>query len=61
MTPDATEWACSDLDRATLEREITTFLRTHVDGAGRLLDLLASVPPDRSEAEYRSIRALALF
>ncbi len=55
------EWFCTALDRATLEREIATFLRTHADGAGRLLELLASIPPDRSEAEYRSIRAMALF
>jgi hypothetical protein len=61
MTPEVTEWSCSDLDRATLEREIATFLRTHTDGAGRLLELLASVPPVRTEAEFRSIRALALF
>ncbi len=61
MTPDVTEWSCSDLDRATIEREIATFLRTHTDGAGLLLELMASVPPDRSEAEYRAIRAMALF
>ena len=61
MTPEVTEWSCTALDRATLEREIATFLRTHVDGAGLLLELLASIPPDRSEAEYRAIRAMALF
>ena len=61
MTPDATEWACSDLDRITLAREIARFLRTHRDGAARLLELLASVPPSRTEGEYRSIRAMALF
>lgn len=61
MTPEVTEWSCSAIDRATLEREIATFLRTHTDGAGRLLELLESVPPDRTEAEYRAIRAMALF
>ena len=61
MTPEVTEWSCSAIDRATLEREIARFLRTHRDGAGRLLELLASIPADRSEAEFRSIRAMALF
>ena len=54
-------WSCSTLDRVTLEREIAKFLRTHRDGAGPLLDLLASVPADRTEAEYRATRALAWF
>lgn len=60
MTNDTTEWACSTLDRVTLEREIARFLRVHRDGAGLLLDLLASVPADRTEAEYAATRALAL-
>jgi hypothetical protein len=60
MTNDTTEWSCSELDRVTLEREIAKFLRTHRDGAGTLLELLHTVPPDRTEAEYRATRALAL-
>jgi hypothetical protein len=54
-------WACSTLDRVTLDREIAKFLRTHRDGAGTLLELLSSVPADRTEAEYRATRALAVF
>ena len=61
MTYDMTEWACSELDRKTLDREIASFLRTHKDGAGTLLDLLHTVPPDRTEAEYRATRALAVL
>ena len=60
MNYDTIEWACSELDRVTLEREIAKFLRTHRDGAGTLLELLSSVPPDRTEGEYRATRALAL-
>ncbi len=61
MTHDTIEdWSCSSLDRKTLEREIAKFLRTHKDGAGPLLELLRSVPPDRTEGEYRATRALAL-
>jgi hypothetical protein len=60
MTYDTTEWACSELDGKTLDREIAKFLRTHRDGAGTLLELLSSVPADRTEGEYRATRALAL-
>ena len=60
MNYDTIEWACSELDRVTLEREIAKFLRTHRDGAGTLLELLSSVPADRTEGEYRATRALAL-
>ena len=60
MTYDTTEWACSELDGKTLDREIAKFLRTHRDGAGTLLELLSSVPADRTEGEYRAPRALAL-
>jgi hypothetical protein len=61
MTYDTTEWSCSELDRKTLDREIGRFLRTHRDGAGRLLELLHAVPPDRTEAEHAATRALAVF
>ena len=58
---NTTEWSCSELDRKTLDREIASFLRTHRDGAGTLLELLSSVPADRSEEDYRAARALAVF
>ena len=58
---NTTEWSCSELDRVTLEREIASFLRTHRDGAGTLLELLRSMPADRSEDEYRATRALAVL
>ena len=61
MTYDMTEWACSELDRKTLEREIAKFLRTHKDGAGPLLELLRSVPPDRTEEQHAAARALAVL
>jgi hypothetical protein len=61
MTNDTTAWSCSEIDGKTIEREIAKFLRTHKDGAGPLLDLLSTVPADRSEDEYRATRALALF
>ena len=54
-------WACSTLDRVTLDREIAKFLRTHKDGAGTLLELLHTVPPDRTEEQHAATRALAVF
>ena len=58
---NTTELSCSELDRVTLEREIARWLRTHRDGAGILLELLHTVPPDRTEAEHAATRALAVF
>ncbi len=56
MTDD---WPCSVLDRHTILSAIGKFMRTHKSGADRLLELLETIPPDRTEAEYRKLKESA--
>jgi hypothetical protein len=43
---------CSIVERAMLDKQIATFLRTHRNGHTRLAQLLESVAADRTEEEY---------
>ena len=61
MPTDPTTWPCSILDRTTIQEQIAKFLRTHTDGVAMLLDWLAAVPPDRTEAEYAATARLSPF
>ena len=49
-------WPGSILDQHSLIESIGKFLRTHKGGGQRLMDWLESVPPDRTEEEYRQLR-----
>lgn len=51
-----TNWPGSILERCVLMDDIGKFLRTHKGGGKILMDWLASVPPDRSEEEYRQLK-----
>ena len=53
---DYRNWPLSIIDRVALSDDIGWFLRTHVNGAEKLRDLMISVPPDFSEAELRQLR-----
>ncbi len=61
MTTDPRNWRCSAVDRVTLQEQIGTFLRTHTTGVELLLDWMASVPADRTEAEYAATARLSPF
>lgn len=49
-------WPGSIIDQHSLIESIGKFLRTHKDGDQRLMDWLESVPPDRTEEEYRQLQ-----
>ena len=46
------EWPVPLIVRIQIEDEIGRFLRTHRRGHEALTQLLASLPPDRTEAEF---------
>lgn len=53
---DYRNWPLSIIDRVALSDDIGWFLRTHINGAEKLRDLMISIPPDFSEAELRQVR-----
>jgi hypothetical protein len=59
MTNNTQSWPCNQLDRTVLTSEIGKFLRSHSDGFSKLIELLHSVPPDRTEEEFTQLVRLA--
>jgi hypothetical protein len=54
MNQNIREWPVPLVSRIEIEDEIARFLRTHRGGKGALLQLLSSLPPDRTEDEFAS-------
>jgi hypothetical protein len=52
-------WPGSIVEQAMLEKAVGAFLRTHLRGDRLLLEWMASVPADRTEAQYDEERAAA--
>lgn len=55
MVPIET-WPGSIVQQHLLIDAIGKYLRTHGDGGKRLMEWLESMPPDRTEEEYRELR-----
>jgi hypothetical protein len=53
------DWPGSGVQQQMLIDAVGKFLRTHQEGGQRLMDLMASIPPDRTEEEYRELRERA--
>jgi hypothetical protein len=56
-TPE--NWPGTILDKCMLMEAIGKFLRTHKGGGKILTDWLESVPPDRTEEEYKQLKEAA--
>jgi len=54
-----TNWPGSIIQKCVLKDAIGKFLRTHKGGGRILMDWLVSVPPDRTEEEYRQLKEAA--
>jgi hypothetical protein len=57
MSTNPRMWHCSVVARLVLEEAIGEFLRTHPDGYHQLMKLVAPVPPDRTEDEFKQERS----
>jgi hypothetical protein len=53
------DWPGSIVQQQGLSDKIGKFLRTHNKGGSRLMELLESIPPDRTEEEYRELQERA--